>query len=70
MRFESLGSPRYYYGDDYADHIKDLKEALKPFAALLAEHHERMPNEQPLFGINDALITVGDVRRAVELTKE
>lgn len=42
----------------------ELLEALRPFAALLAEHHERMPDDQPIFGINSATFTVGDMRRA------
>lgn len=42
----------------------ELAEALEPFVALLQDHHEAMPDAQPMFGINDALILVGDVRRA------
>lgn len=42
----------------------ELLEALRPFAALLAEHHDALPNDRPVFGINDAVITAGDLRRA------
>jgi hypothetical protein len=41
-----------------------LLEALRPFAALLQDHHQRNCDEQPIFGINDVTITVGDMRRA------
>lgn len=42
-----------------------LLEALRPFAALLAEHHERLPDNQPIFGINNNKFTVGEMRAAV-----
>lgn len=46
-----------------------LKEALKPFASLYQEHLFRKQDDHPVFAINDALITVGDLRKAVELLK-
>lgn len=42
----------------------ELLEALRHFAALLAEHHDDLPDDRPIFGINDAVITAGDLRRA------
>lgn len=44
--------------------------ALVPFARLLKEHHEDLPDSQPLYGIGDSLITVGDLRRAVAAIAE
>ena len=38
--------------------------ALRPFAALIADHHDRMPDDQPLFFINSNGFTVGDLRKA------
>lgn len=43
---------------------KQLLDALNPFANLLKEHHDRLPDTQPIYGIGDSLITVGDMRRA------
>lgn len=43
-----------------------LAEALRPFAALLQPHHANMPNDRPIYGINKAEITAGDLRRANE----
>lgn len=47
----------------------ELAAALRPFAALLQKHHEGIdyPDDRPIFGINDALITVGSLRRACAL---
>jgi hypothetical protein len=42
----------------------DLLEALMPFVALLQEHNDRGKDDTPVFGINHARITVGDLRRA------
>lgn len=42
----------------------ELIEALRPFSALLAEHHDDLPDNRPIFGINGAVITAGDLRRA------
>jgi len=36
----------------------DLLEALAPFAALLQEHNNKGDGSTPVFGINDAKITV------------
>ena len=41
-----------------------LRKALKPFAALLQPHNDKGDGSLPVFGINDAKITVGDLRRA------
>lgn len=46
-----------------------LREALAPFAALLQDHnnfderHVLRPDAQPVFGINEATITLGDLRK-------
>lgn len=41
-----------------------LAEALKPFAALLHDHHSDLPDARPIYVINEAQITAGDLRRA------
>ncbi len=41
-----------------------LLAALRPFAALLGWHHADTPDDRPLFGINDAVFTAGDLRAA------
>lgn len=43
----------------------ELLEALEPFAKLLQEHNAKGPDDRPIFAINDAVITLGDLRRAV-----
>lgn len=40
----------------------ELVEALRPFVALLQEHHDRKPDSQPIFGINSATIYLGQIR--------
>ena len=42
----------------------ELLEALMPLAMLLQNHNNSGPDEQPIFGINSALITLGDLRKA------
>lgn len=42
----------------------ELRAALEPFASLLQEHHDRMRDEQPIFGINSSTIYCGQLRRA------
>lgn len=48
----------------------DLLEALEPFAALLQshndanEHGDPVQDGQPIFAINGAAITIGDLRKA------
>lgn len=42
-----------------------LREALQPFAALLHKAHRNRPDESPFYRVDDAEITVGDLRRAV-----
>lgn len=43
----------------------DLLNALKPFANLLSDHHERLPDDQPFYGIGDKIVTIGELRSAV-----
>lgn len=45
-------------------YIIELKNQLRPFAALLGEHmcHER--DNKPVFAVNDNMITVGDLRKS------
>jgi uncharacterized coiled-coil protein SlyX len=49
--------------------IAELEKALEPFAALLHDHHERLKDSQPVYAINSAVITVGDIRKAKKETK-
>lgn len=42
----------------------DLFAALAPFAMLLQEHNSAGLDDRPIFGINNALITLGDLRRS------
>jgi len=42
----------------------DLLEALEPFAAMLKPHHGDLDDERPIMGIEDAVFTVGDLRKA------
>jgi len=42
----------------------DLLEALEPFAAMLKQHHGDLDDERPIMGIEDAVFTVGDLRKA------
>jgi hypothetical protein len=65
---------RITYLDEMSDGNKavmaaapELAEALLPFAALLQEHNKQGSDAQPIFQINDAQITRGDLRRAVDL---
>lgn len=46
-----------------------LRDLLRPFAALLQEHNRKGPDDQPIFQINDAAITLGDLRRALAATE-
>lgn len=54
----------------YANCHNDLLEALGPFVALLQSHNDINEygrphrNDKPVFGVNDATITVGDLRKA------
>ncbi len=41
--------------------------ALRPFAALLQNHHEPLRDEYPVFQINHAVITVGHLREAARI---
>jgi hypothetical protein len=52
---------------DYDAIVARLAEAerlLRPFAALSQPHQDWLKDEQPLFGINSALVLLGDVRAA------
>jgi hypothetical protein len=41
-----------------------LAAAARPFARLLASHHDDLPDATPLFGMGvDNVMTVGDLRR-------
>ena len=46
-----------------------LLDAAKPFTLLLQPHHEGKPDELKVFAINDAVFTVGELRRLVEAVK-
>ena len=45
----------------------ELLDALTPFSKLYQDHHKNLPNTQPIYGIGDALIHVGDMRKAAIL---
>jgi hypothetical protein len=51
------------------DEIMRLRGLLRPFAALLQDHNCEGPHDQPIFQINDATITLGDLRRAFAATE-
>lgn len=59
VRHETGLTPRELAGQNAA-----LLEAIRPFAALLADHHAALPDDAPLFAINENKFTVGDVRNA------
>lgn len=44
--------------------IAELVEALKPLASLDVRHLETRKKDYPIFGINDTLLLLGDIRRA------
>lgn len=44
--------------------VPDLLAALHPFAALYSKRFDDLGDDVPLYQHGDALITVGDVRRA------
>lgn len=56
--------------------LEELKDACKPFAKLLKPHvdidavYGPKPDDRPVFGIDDAVITVGDLRRLNKLLKD
>ena len=54
----------------YAVTIDKLVKTLQPFAALLQEHNDKGDDSHPIFGINNATITLGDLRRAQALIKQ
>ncbi|HET8689604.1 MAG TPA: hypothetical protein VFM18_23585 [Methanosarcina sp.] len=47
------------------DAAPELLEALEPFAKLLQSHNSKGDDNRPVFAINDAYITLGDLRKAV-----
>lgn len=49
---------------------KDCAEALRPFVSLLQSHHASKKDSDGIFGINDALLTAGDLRRAKAVLEE
>ena len=49
--------------------VAELRDLLRPFAALLQDHNSKGSDEQPIFGINNATITLGDLRRALAATE-
>jgi hypothetical protein len=50
--------------------IRELAEALEPLASLLQDHNDKsytgkpVPDDQPVFAINGAMIKIGDLRKA------
>ena len=49
--------------------LNQLRNLLRPFAALLQDHNIKGPDAQPIFQINNAKITRGDLRRALATTE-
>lgn len=49
---------------------KDCAEALRPFVPLLQNHHAKQPDDHPVFAINGAQFTFGDLRRAQRALEE
>lgn len=47
--------------------VPEMLETLKPFAKLLHSHHRPMKDSDPIFQIEDVLITAGDLRKANKL---
>jgi hypothetical protein len=47
-----------------------VKEASKPFAALLQDHHDDKADDEPLFGVNGKYITYGDLRELKRALKK
>lgn len=43
---------------------EQIRAVLEPFAALLRDYHSRIPPQYVVYAVNDAHITVGDLRRA------
>ena len=43
---------------------KPLVKALRVFADLYQKHHHGGPDDKPSFAINDAMVTIGDIRKA------
>jgi hypothetical protein len=52
---------------DIATQRDELLAALKPFAALLQPHNAAGLSTTPIFGINDATITRGDLIEAARV---
>jgi hypothetical protein len=50
--------------------LPEMLSMLKPFASLLSHHHDQMPDDRPVFGINHNVFTVGDLRRARDLIEK
>lgn len=53
---------------ELSSEISALRDALRPFAKLLQEHNKIGDDNQPIFQINSAKITLGDIKRAASLT--
>ena len=47
--------------------IEKLVNLLRPFATLLGKHMARERDSKPVFAVNDAIITIGDLRKACDL---
>ena len=45
----------------------ELAEALRPFSTLLQPQHSDIPDDRTFYRVNDSLILIGDLRRAVSI---
>lgn len=64
--------PSQYWADAWADaalQVDDLKAKLAVFANLYQPHLYGKFDDHPVFAINDAMITVGNLRDAVIAVK-
>lgn len=59
------GGAEFVLASDYdalRAEVERLHAAAEPFAELLQDHHARMDDAQPLFGVNNATIYIGQLR--------
>jgi hypothetical protein len=49
--------------DEHQAKVTELVAAAMAFDALMQSHYEDQSDSKPVFGINTATITVGDLRR-------
>ncbi len=50
---------------DWKAVAEELARVFAPFVPLLQKHHEHLRDDSPIFAVNAAEITAGDLRRVV-----